>query len=142
MDGVTHINVYSKGATKLGVALSNFAHTPIELPDDGRFECIEGYWYWLSTKDDALRRLIGWHAKAYGRKIRAPEQATRSNEFKQAIVRALHAKMQQHPYLKLWIQATELPLLHYYVYSGAAHDHTLEAKFMLDVFDGYRKGLP
>jgi len=41
-DGVTHINIYSKGKTSLDRALSNFAHTPIETVD-GKFASIEGY---------------------------------------------------------------------------------------------------
>ena len=45
-DGITHINVYSKGKTTLGRWLTNFAHTPIDTID-GHFESIEGYWYWL-----------------------------------------------------------------------------------------------
>lgn len=30
-DGITHINVYSKGATELGRLLTNFAHTPLHI---------------------------------------------------------------------------------------------------------------
>lgn len=30
MDGIDHINVYSKGKTELGKLLSNFARTPFE----------------------------------------------------------------------------------------------------------------
>lgn len=36
-DGVDHINIYSRGRTPLGQALSNFAHTPFEHPKDGKF---------------------------------------------------------------------------------------------------------
>ena len=43
-DGITHVNVYSRGLTTLGRWLSNFAHCPIET-EDGPFASIEGYWY-------------------------------------------------------------------------------------------------
>jgi hypothetical protein len=47
-DGVTHINVYSRGNTELGRLLSNFAHTPFSHPEFGEFASVEGFWYWLS----------------------------------------------------------------------------------------------
>ena len=50
-DGVTHINVYSKGTTALGRALSNFAHIPFMVVPNGRFESIEAYWYWLRVME-------------------------------------------------------------------------------------------
>jgi hypothetical protein len=40
-DGVTHINVYSRGNTELGRLLSNFAHTPFSHPEFGEFASVE-----------------------------------------------------------------------------------------------------
>ena len=45
IDGMTHINVYSKGKTEIGRWLSNFAYSPIDLGNEGYFSSIEGYWY-------------------------------------------------------------------------------------------------
>jgi hypothetical protein len=42
-DGITHINIYSKGKTELGRWLSNFTYHPIET-EDGKFDSVEGYW--------------------------------------------------------------------------------------------------
>ena len=67
-DGITHVNIYSQGKTKLGKWLSNFSHTPIDT-EDGHFESIEGYWYWLVTDNinkDILRGLYGYEAKKPG----------------------------------------------------------------------------
>ena len=50
-DGITHINVYSKGATALGRALSNFARIPVMVVPNGRFESVEAYWYWLRVME-------------------------------------------------------------------------------------------
>jgi len=61
-DGLSHINIYSKGMTELGRLLSNFANTPVNTPQDGKFTSIEGYWYWLLGKNDnreVLRTLHG-----------------------------------------------------------------------------------
>lgn len=52
MDGVTHINIYSKGKTQLGRVASNFAYFPFEIPNDGRFSSVEGYWHWLGLEEN------------------------------------------------------------------------------------------
>ena len=67
LDGEDHINIYSKGKTEIGRWLSNFSHTEI-ITEDGKFSSIEGYWYWLTTKDERLRTLIGWAAKDLGKR--------------------------------------------------------------------------
>ena len=54
-DGITHINICSKGKTELGRLLSNFAHTPFWLQGAGRFESVEGYWFWLGTEVDKAK---------------------------------------------------------------------------------------
>lgn len=117
-DGVTHINVYSKAKTDLGKFLSNFAHTPVNTPD-GPFESLEGYWYWLKTYDDTLRELYGFKAKEYGRKLPVANVTIDKNKFKKALVQKVEDN-------KEWLKndyhwnRLELPLTHYYVYSGTA----------------------
>jgi len=53
MDGVTHINIYSKGKTKLGRLLTNFAHTPFTHAEYGQFASVEGFWYWIRDGKDS-----------------------------------------------------------------------------------------
>lgn len=141
-DGRTHINVYSKGATLLGRLLSNFAHTPINLPRDGVFASIEGYWYWLPTRDDRLRKLVGFEAKQLGKMLRSKDEWAITPEFKVAIVEALRAKLVQSPGLLDMLRDSDAPLLHYYVYrlSGKEQivDKTVEAYWMLQVFERAR----
>ena len=66
IDGVHHINVYSKGKTEIGRWLSNFSYSPIQTKN-GNFESIEGYWYWITTLNDRLRELHGFPAKKLGK---------------------------------------------------------------------------
>ena len=54
-DGITHINIYSKGQTELGKMLSNFAKFPIQTVD-GNFMSVEGYWYFLSIDEKFSER--------------------------------------------------------------------------------------
>ena len=115
-DGVTHINVYSRAKTLLGKQLSNFANTPFEC-EDGKFQSVEGYWYWLGCKDDRLRKVWGFPAKRLGRDIGAPDWMD-GEEFKNKIRRALRAKISQHEEIQKMMVQTELPFTHYYDYKG------------------------
>ena len=64
-----HINIYSKSESKLGRMLSNFYHSPFVLEKDGFFNSVEGYWFWLGTRDERLRKLSGFKAKKLGGKL-------------------------------------------------------------------------
>jgi len=118
-DGINHINVYSKGKTELGRLLSNFAHTPF-VCDDGRFESVEGYWYWLGNKDDRLRSVYGYNAKSLGRKL--PRQKSLSEEeFKTKIKIAINKKIKQNNLMNV-LAISRLPFVHYYAWDGHVKD--------------------
>lgn len=112
-DGKTHINIYSRGKTDLGRFLSNFTKHRIDT-EDGKFDSIEGYWYWLGCKDEKLRTLSGWEAKQYGRKVRAADW-NNSEDFKRKICGAIENKIRNSKYLNRFTN-NDLPLEHYYVY--------------------------
>lgn len=114
-DGVTHINIYSKGQTLLGRLLSNFANTPFTHPEDGDFCSVEGYWYWLSCKDEKLRGLHGYEAKQFGRTCKGKDWCEDS-EFKRKICLALKSKLEHNPGIATLLNKNTLPLKHYYVY--------------------------
>ena len=115
-DGVTHINVYSKGKTEIGRFLSNFAYAPALTPD-GHFCSIEGYWYWLSCKDDRLRELNGWEAKKLGRELGASDWLEEL-EFKNKIKEAIKLKLKTYPSRLEQLKKINIPLAHYYVYGN------------------------
>lgn len=115
-DGITHINVYSKGKTILGQFLSNFAHAPALTPD-GEFTSIEGYWYWLSCRDERLRKLSGHMAKRVGRQARGKDWI-RSKPFKTCIKEAIRMKLETYPDMLAELRGCKLPLAHYYVYGS------------------------
>lgn len=125
LDGVDHLNVYSKAKTKLGRELSHFAHTPIEIPEHGRFASVEGYWYWLSSRRDELRELHGVDAKAQGRSFRDRNQRLPDthpdkklavvDNFSELIMQANRIKIDTYPGIKSMLINSDLPLVHYYV---------------------------
>lgn len=115
-DGITHINIYSKGKTELGKFLTNFAHTPVTTKD-GKFESIEGYWYWLSCGDEKLRSLWGWEAKKYGRSVRAIDWVD-EEEFQSRICDAIETKIRLSDQFYIEFKESKLPFDHYYNYNG------------------------
>ena len=118
-DGIDHINVYSKAKTQLGQFLSNFAHSPIET-EDGHFESIEGYWYWLGTNHPRkveLRKLYGWKAKEVGRELKSLDWQD-SPDFKRKICSAIEIKIKGNPLMFKALKANKLPLVHYYVFGN------------------------
>ncbi len=112
-DGITHINVYSKGKTKLGRLLSNFAHTPFDL-NGLHFESVESFWYFTITGKDSIRNLIGFKAKQEGKTSKLIRGAPTVDELREAY----KAKLRFNPFIKDLLSKNTLPFLHYYVYFG------------------------
>ena len=116
MDGINHINVYSKGKTKLGKLLSNFAYTPFK-GGERIFGSVEAWWYWYLTgkQYDHLLPLHGFKAKQEGRKCRrVPDRVITEDMLKQVYERKLIC----NPYIKPLLDECDLPFEHYYVYGG------------------------
>lgn len=117
-EGVDHINAYSKSTLEIGRLLSNFAHTPFTLPDQGTFASVEAYWYWLGCNDhagrDDLRSLHGAQAKKEGRMMREIAGQRLVPDFETQIKRALEAKIQQNERVRDLLLGTDLPIVHYY----------------------------
>lgn len=141
-DGLTHLNIYSKALTELGRLLSNFAHTPLKLPQDGKFVSIEGYWYWLLSVDpskERLRFLSGFEAKEIGREIAKHDWPNENFEFfKFKVYQALIAKVIQTPGLEQSLINSSLPFTHYYVYNNKVID-VKEAKWLVEAWEQIRK---
>ena len=113
-DGKSHINVYSRGATRLGRALSNFSRLAFEHPLYGRFASVEGFWYYAATgfQHDDLREVSGYQAKQLGRSY--PRAMIDEETFRHHIRVALDARFHDHPWLRVELAMSTLPLVHYY----------------------------
>jgi hypothetical protein len=119
-DGVDHINIYSQGRTVLGCFLSNWYRYPIVLGDLGRFESIEGLWYYISTRDERLRNMSGFAAKKLGKSL--PKVVDISDDlFKECIKAAIKTKICGSPFHIQFVESV-LPFDHYYVFSGKQVD--------------------
>jgi hypothetical protein len=113
-DGKDHINIYSRGQTSLGRLLSHFASTYFSHPVYGPFDSMEGFWYYMRSKekDDQLRYLSGFAAKEYGRVL----EPAWYEQFWEDILAANYQKVIQNPHIKQALIASELPFQHYYIH--------------------------
>lgn len=112
IDGVDHINVYSKGDTELGRLLSNFAHTP--FTGGGRqFASVEGWWHWYCTgkKLHHLAGLYGFRAKQEGRKYKRIQVPNRK-----VLLPVYKRKIECNDYIHEMLVESTLPFTHYFNY--------------------------
>lgn len=122
-DGIDHINIYSQGRTKLGKWLSNFTYSPISIPEHGQFSSVEGYWYWLRTKDDRFRLLYGYQAKKLGKTLVLSEAC--NGNFMLYIKKAIDTKIKSNKVMMKELADSVLPFTHYYVFG----EHVVNAGF-------------
>ncbi len=122
MDGIDHINIYSKGKTKLGRFLSNFTYCPLYI-DEKKFNSIEAYWYFLLTGEEKLALLYNYEAKQEGKKY--PKIREVDDDFIEKIKAALDLKIKcTRGYMELFYESN-LPFKHYYLYG----DKVVEAGY-------------
>lgn len=130
LDGKTHINVYSKGATELGRLLSNFAHTPFLLWGEGYFHSVESWWYWVKMSNinnslllpifdenqlSEIKEQVGVFAKQYFRAINTLEDTYIFNPGRIQLKNVYIAKLKNHPRIKEMLFSNNLPMAHYYM---------------------------
>lgn len=144
MDGITHINVYSKGKTLLGRNLTNMSEVPLKLENHGYFRSMECYWFWrrLNGQYDEFRTMNPFVAKREGTiMVQSPFNNVTDencNEFKEDIKNALRVKLKQNPSILFDFLKTDLPLTHYYVKGSVVMNHP-EYKWELDELERIRK---
>lgn len=122
-DGIDHINIYSKGMTNLGRDLTNFSPIGFKHPEYGKFNSVEGFWYWLSCNDhprrDDLKVKYGYKAKQLGKEILNLVGRRSVGSYTDKILNAITYKILQNNDLLEALKESVLPLQHYYVYGTA-----------------------
>lgn len=128
-DGIDHINAYSKSLCELGRLLTNFAHTPFEHPQYGRFESVEGAWYFgkLGFVNDEFKKVHGYNAKKLGQKMTkslygGEEEPPLPDHFKNFIKECISCKLRQNVDLLNKLVSTNVPIVHYYFYGDPNQD--------------------
>lgn len=153
-DGVTHINVYTGGQTRVGRELSNlYNYAPTdsprlilrptgELAPIGHFKTLEGFWWWLSTgmTEDYFRTCDGFDARKRGMKMSRVDLSS----FKHEIRYAIALKLKSYPEILNRLLNTSLPLTHYYVYGKHSANPAIRpadrSKWVIVFLDEIRSG--
>lgn len=122
LEGITHINVYTKSKFSLGKGLSNLANIGFDI-DEQHFQSLEGFWYWNITgkRYDSFKNMTGFEAKKKGLVLCEEGSAVTNSDdpaFQEEIKRAIRAKIKQNPELLTDLIKSTLPLKHYYYHQG------------------------
>ena len=122
LEGITHINVYTKSKFSLGKGLSNLANIGFDI-DEQHFQSLEGFWYWNITgkRFDSFKNMTGFEAKKKGLVLCEEGSAVTNSDdpaFQEEIKRAIRAKIKQNPELLTDLIKSTLPLKHYYYHQG------------------------
>lgn len=140
-DGITHINIYSKGKTELGRALTNMSEIGFESPIYGKWPSVEAFWHYYLTgcKHEHLRYVNCFEAKALGKLFRNGrlDKNGLSTDQKEQILSAIRWKLRQNGWLLKSLIESTLPLTHYYV-NGSRITRLPQYDWMVDEFKRVR----
>jgi hypothetical protein len=119
-DGMTEINVYTKGRTRLGRLLTNLSDLPVNHPVYGMFRTAEGLWYYLKTgcKHESLRAMSGFDAKKFGNTL----EVVWNQDFKEQFLIGVRAKVMDNEELKELLRGSDMPFVHYYYFGSPYAD--------------------
>lgn len=147
LDGVEHINIYSRGHTELGRMLSNLYDRDFIVDGYGSFRSMEGFWHYYLTgcQFDEFRLASGHGSKRIGKTVKEFRIDTRGNmelEHQEVILSAIRCKLRQHRDIRILLAESTLPFEHYYYY-GQPDKATVinqpQYGWMLAEFDRLRK---
>ena len=153
-DGKSYINIYSRGLTRLGRDLSNFASIPGGIETSyGRFKSIEGLWFFLGVSPanperERLRHLSGYQAKTEGGLLRLDTTASHDERptetaFRAVIKEALLAKLLAMPKTAEELIGSTLPFVHFYCYGEGEKAKVIqgEGQWLVGLWGDIRKSL-
>lgn len=141
-DGITHINIYSKGKTELGQTLSNFSYFPFDC-EDGHFKSIEAYWHWLGVPDNCpqkedLKEIHGYEAKKMGEQLKKKYGQKHIENFEERILAAIRIKM--NAFKNSFKSPTgQLPFEHYYVFNNKVFNMKNKYLWLINGMEEIRK---
>lgn len=139
LDGVSHLNIHSNAATRLGRLLCDMARTPFVHPVFGKFESLEGYRHWLRSgrRHDVLRELWGQTAKIKGGKL----EEHKDSHYREYLIEGVHCKIGQTEELRILLLESTLPITCYFVFNDSVRI-LKNAKIQVAEFELIRAGKP
>lgn len=106
-DGIDHINIWERGVTELGVALSHSSPLPFTHSIFGKFSCMESFWHYIQSeeRDDRLRTMTSKTLRPFAHKL----TPTRAVNFRAIIMDSNWQRVKQYGALADAIKESELP---------------------------------
>lgn len=154
LDGITHVNIYSKGRTSLGQALSNMCLFTFEY-NGLTFHSVEQAWHYfkflhinktvaeaIMNMDDAYA--IKKYAKPYNNEATA--QYVQSEDFHKLMKDVIWTRLNEDHSLQLQIRNSHLPFAHYYAFGNDVTgykvvDESQKYAWLINIFKKYREQL-
>lgn len=154
LDGLTHINIYSKGRTSLGRALTNMCLFTFEY-NSLTFHSVEQAWHYfkfininevvakaIMNMDDAYT--IKKYAKPYNNEATA--LYVQSQEFRSLIKDVICTRLNSDNDLQLQLRNSHLPFEHYYSFGNditgyKVVDESDKYDWLIKIFTEYRTDL-
>lgn len=142
-DGITHVNIYTKGKTNLGKMLSNFHQCDIII-DGIKYRTVEHYWQWakaiyvndLATATSILKMRSAASVKKAGSDLNTKHGIlsiyVKSEVFRELIRKAITLKVHSNASLKKLLTYNIRPFTHYYVYNNTAIEQDTHYGWMLN----------
>lgn len=130
-DGITHINIYTRGSTQIGRFLTNLSGYRIYSSTfDKSFPTVEHLWFWLKTNDDRILEVGNpFNIKPF---IKNNKIIILNNipDFKKIIIKSFVQKLKNlsnndKELFNLFYEST-LPFTHYYFYGEKENAKVIE----------------
>lgn len=138
-DGTKHINISYQAKTPLGRMLSPPYTAGFELPDDGYFLSVGGYWRWLVFDKEESHRTISGEEVFLSGSFDSAADIVKTQEFKEKILRATWHKIRQNHKIFWRFEDNVLSFERYYVYEDRVYKPS-DAEWLCDgltVMDEY-----
>lgn len=149
-DGVDHINIYSKGKTSLGRALTNMFQFTFEY-NGCTFHSVEQAWHYFKFLD--INPLVAQHILSlensydclkYARANSVPETVAfvQTDAFRNRIKDVIITRLQADDALRVQLKNSVLPFKHYFVYGAdAVRDQSDKYSWLIQIFEDLRTEL-
>lgn len=139
-DGVDHINIWERGTTELGRALSHGSRIKLTHDIFGKFSSMESFWYYMQSeeRDDRMRNMSGQTLRSFARKM----TPARIINFRAIIMDSNYQRIKANKPLAADLAKSTLPFECYFI--GKDSDVRIRPnyfKWMIAGFDEIRTAL-
>lgn len=145
-DGISHINIYSRGKTKLGKQLTNMYHFKF-IYDNVEFISVEQAWHFYKfckypeLANKILKLDSSFKCLDFAKANKQNDIDTQSVMFKELMKDVIRTRLECDEPLMNLLRNSWLPFEHYYAYSSKIHDQRHKYEWLINIFEDFRTEL-